>query len=105
MKLYVNPEGKWVGTQAEAKNIGAKLVEVPTDKPSLIKFLNTLELPSDNNKVKAETTTTLKQPTLRPHPWQTIRECAQKASIKDLTVALAVFMDRVDELADKTKNK
>jgi hypothetical protein len=37
----------------------------------------------------------------RPHPWTTIRECAEKASLKDLTVALAVYMNRIDEELSK----
>jgi len=36
----------------------------------------------------------------RPHPWVTIRECAEKASLKDLGHALAIYMNRVDELLD-----
>ena len=40
MKLYTNAKGQWVGTQAEAKTIGAEQTEVPTDKPSLLAWLN-----------------------------------------------------------------
>ena len=36
MKLYTNAKGQWVGTQAEAKTIGAEQTDVPTDKPSLV---------------------------------------------------------------------
>jgi hypothetical protein len=36
----------------------------------------------------------------RPHAWVTIRECAEKASLKDLGHALAIYMNRVDELLD-----
>lgn len=42
MRLYANMQGQWVGTQIEAKKINARYVEVPTDKPNLIKFLNKL---------------------------------------------------------------
>jgi hypothetical protein len=31
----------------------------------------------------------------------TIRECAEKAALKDLSVALAVYMNRVDEALDE----
>ena len=41
MRLYMNKQGEWVGTQAEAKKIKADMVEVPTDKPNLLKWLNT----------------------------------------------------------------
>ena len=40
MRLYVNGKGEWVGTQAEAKKIGAIQFEVPTDKRGLMRFLN-----------------------------------------------------------------
>jgi len=33
----------------------------------------------------------------KPHPWVTIRECAESASLKDLSVAMAVFMNRYEE--------
>jgi hypothetical protein len=41
MKLYTNNKGQWAGTQADAKKLGSfDLVEVPTDKPTLLQFLN-----------------------------------------------------------------
>ena len=43
MKLYRNSEGVWAGTQADARKMCGKdytEVDVPTDKPSLLKFLN-----------------------------------------------------------------
>lgn len=43
MRLYTNNQGDWVGTQAEAKKHYGKAmqcVEVPTDKSSLMEFLN-----------------------------------------------------------------
>lgn len=46
MKLYTNNKGGWAGTQADArKNLGGKegfgwiCLDVPTDKPKLIAFL------------------------------------------------------------------
>ena len=36
----------------------------------------------------------------RPHNWTTIKECAENAPLKDLTVALAVYMNRVEELTN-----
>jgi len=41
MRLYMNKQGEWVGTQAEAKKISASMVDVPVDKPNLLKWLNT----------------------------------------------------------------
>ena len=43
MKLYKNSNGVWAGTQADARKMCGKdytEVDVPTDKPSLLKFLN-----------------------------------------------------------------
>ena len=43
MRLYKNSNGVWAGTQADARKMCGKdyiEVDVPTDKPSLLKFLN-----------------------------------------------------------------
>ena len=101
----MNKQGEWVGTQAAARKIGADMVDVPTDKPNLLKWLNTFtgkidlaEIPPlDAAKPNTRTVTQ------KAHAWETIRECAQKASIDDMTVALAVYMDRVQDIADKQK--
>ena len=120
MRLYMNKQGEWVGTQAAARKIGADMVDVPTDKPNLLKWLNTFTGAIDdaakhppivmkdgrpalvlgsNSDSKPKTRTV----TQKAHAWETIRECAQKASIDDMTVALAVYMDRVQDIADKQK--
>ena len=108
MKLYTNAKGQWVGTQAEAKTIGAEQTEVPTDKPSLLAWLNNrteaanaLGLPAEPMPDTVVTERVTSHPQGRPHPWVTIRECAEKAALKDLSVALAVYMNRVDEALDE----
>ena len=43
MKLYRNSNGVWAGTQADARKMCGKdymSVDVPVDKPSLLRFLN-----------------------------------------------------------------
>ena len=43
MRLYTNNKGSWVGTQADARKEFGKdwnEVDVPTDKPNLLQFLN-----------------------------------------------------------------
>ena len=43
MRLYKNSNGVWAGTQADARKYcgkGYSTVDVPTDKPSLLGFLN-----------------------------------------------------------------
>ena len=108
MRLYTNAKGQWVGTQAEAKTIGAEQTEVPTDKPSLLAWLNNrteaanaLGLPVEPVPAAVVTERVTSHPQGRPHPWVTIRECAEKAALKDLSVALAVYMNRVDEALDE----
>jgi len=137
MKLYTNNQGEWAGTQADARKRfknDMRIVEVPTDKPSLLAFLNENQVgsfdalgrkPDDNqlsdmmggNPLDSFPDAPLKfkmsygpdgdvrmskqNPDSHPHRWDTIRECAEKASFKDLGVALAVLMNRLDEVADK----
>jgi hypothetical protein len=116
MRLYVNSRGEWVGTQAEAKKIAAVQVDVPVSKQELLDFLNreqvcrsiathgAPELPSTAHPVHKEPLpVSMKPASQKAHAWQTIRECAERASIKDLSVALAVYMNRVDELADNVR--
>lgn len=42
MRLYTNKDGSWAGTQADAKKLDGsfELAEVPTDKATLLEFLN-----------------------------------------------------------------
>ena len=43
MKLYKNSDGVWAGTQLDARKMcgkGYSTVDVPVDKPGLLKFLN-----------------------------------------------------------------
>ena len=107
MKLYTNVKGQWVGTQAEAKKIDAWHTDVPTDKPSLLAWLNhkaeltnSFGLPVEPVPAPVVTERVTSHPQGRPLPWVTIRECAEKASLKDLGHALAIYMNRVDELLD-----
>ena len=137
MKLYTNNKGEWAGTQADARKRfknDMRIIEVPTDKPSLLAFLNENLVgsfdalgskPADNqlsnmmggNPLDSFPDAPLKfkmshgpdgdvrlsrqNPDSHPHRWDTIRECAEKASFKDLGVALAVLMNRLDEVADQ----
>ena len=100
----MNKQGEWVGTQAEAKKIDASMVDVPVDKPNLLKWLNTFTGAIDvaakevmQDKPKTRTVTQ------KAHAWDTIMQCAKNASINDLTMALIVYMDRVQDIADKQK--
>ena len=115
MKLYTDNNGRWAGTQADAKQFGAfEQVEVPTDKPNLLEFLNKHSVGADNTeyhtyddeRTKANNTTEKTpqphyNPDTRPSRWTDIRDAAEKASLKDWGVVLAVLMNRLDEIADE----
>jgi len=58
MKLYKNSNGVWAGTQADARKMCGKdysTVDVPVDKPSLLKFLNFNQVGSHTSNDKTET--------------------------------------------------
>jgi len=103
MKLYANDSGEWVGTQAEAKKIGAEQVDVPVDKPSLLAWLNANKIGAKETqtKINLSTGSVTRQPVMKQHPWQSIREMAEQASLRDLGVALAVVMNRLEEAAER----
>jgi len=113
MRLYTNNKGEWTGTQADAKKAWGKdmaLVDVPVSKEALMKWLNSCRVVSQRH---AQITEQFSTPSEAPqvtstqynHPWATIKECAEKASLKDLGVALSVLMNRLDEVADKQKEQ
>ena len=109
MKLYTQ-NGRWVGTQAEAKREFGEvtLVDVPTDKQALLDWLNfhavgsSYVAPIDSDSIR--TAVSPQSNITKPHAWQTIRECAEQADLKDLGVALAVLMDRLDAAADHVRH-
>jgi len=58
MKLYKNSSGVWAGTKADARKICGKdysTIDVPVDKPNLLKFLNLHQVASHTNNDKTET--------------------------------------------------
>ena len=57
MRLYKNSNGVWAGTQADARKMcgkGYSTVDVPTDKPNLLKFLNLNQVGSYTSNDKPE---------------------------------------------------
>lgn len=103
MRLYTNMKAEWFGTQADAKAAGVEWweVNVPTDKPNLLKFLSGKSYGEPSPETPTEAPTVHQSKTMRQHPWQSVREMAERATLKDLGVVLAVIMNRMDELADK----
>ena len=60
MKLYKNSNGVWAGTQADARKMCGKdysTVDVPVDKPNLLKFLNLHQVGSYTSNDKQGTIT------------------------------------------------
>ena len=55
MKLYKNTNGVWAGTQADARKMCGKdysTIDVPVDKPNLLKFLNLHQVASHTSNDK-----------------------------------------------------
>ena len=107
MRLYTNMKAEWFGTQADAKAAGVEWweVNVPVDKPNLLKFLSGKSYGEPSPETPTEAPVVHQSKTMRPHPWQSVREMAERATLKDLGVVLAVIMNRMDELADKEANQ
>lgn len=83
MRLYRTPQGQWAGTQAEAKALGQfDQVEVPTDKPGLLEFLNRHRVGA---MVEAAPSLTLIQPPAPPPPAPDTRgaQLAQDISVEE----------------------
>ena len=105
MRLYRNPKtGRWVGTKAEAKKefgVGHWEQEVPTDKVSLIAFLNVICIQSlappvvDDAAIVQATPPTHKSST----PF-TLFEAAKGASLRDLQHVVYRYLERIDDEFD-----
>jgi len=104
MRLYTNIRAEWFGTQADAKAAGSEWweVNVPTDKPNLIRFLSGMSGVTNSVDLTPDTPTAAPvahQSTLtKPHPWQTIKECAEHAPLRDFPVAIAVYQNRINDI-------
>lgn len=56
MRLYRTGAGQWTGTQADARALAGKdwaEIEVPTDKPGLLAWLNDQATPPDTGRMAA----------------------------------------------------
>ncbi len=125
MKLYTDGIGNWLGTQADAKREmgegGYTLVEVPTDKPNLLRFLNDRDVCTEDKSFGYNSSDEPTDPSEFGYPgegtpliaereprqlseenlkkltkWK-IGEIANRGDLKDLTHAVAVFCSRIDE--------
>ena len=81
MRLYTNNEGGWAGTQADAKVWGKfEQVEVPTDKATLLEFLNTHAVGAVATSVIQADPTTQNQ--ISPIDELNLKEAFKKGSIQ-----------------------
>lgn len=98
MKLYTDWHGNWVGTQAEAKNLKRYFqADVPTDKPNLLAFLSEHQVGAVIEEQPQEQQPSNSRWTAKDLNGFDIRDIAQEASLKDLTFAMSVYLNRLNE--------
>ena len=124
MKLYSNMKGDWAGTQADARFAWGKdgwdEVDVPVSKAELLSFLNEYKcldfeatrkqsvyglddrFEKDDNGDDAKPEPMWHETNHRNGPdapinKYDIHDIAAKCSLKDLTQAMAVYLNRIDE--------
>ena len=102
MKLYTNSLGQWAGTQAEAKKIGAQLIEVPTDKPGLLAFLNGQQNISAAETIEPTSIPAKKQ---KQHISHELFEVANRASLQELQAVVYRYLMQVDDALDLKTNQ
>ena len=110
MRLYTNNEGSWAGTQADAKVWGEfEQVEVPTDKATLLEFLNThavggLEMFVASAQHLADPTTHKTHPqscSANPNIYD-VRDAVLNCDRSHLGTALASIISRLHDEMDNT---
>ena len=110
MKLYTDHQGTWVGTQIEAKQLAQyDQVEVPTDKPNLLKFLNDRRVLDFDAFIKTAENTELTPVKERHHlsssadpQWYDVRDAVLNCDRKDLGAALTAIISRLYDEVEKT---
>ena len=103
MRLYVNSKGQWAGTQIDAKKIDAHLIEVPTDKPGLIAFLNGQQKTVAVEAVDPTPAPAKKQ---KQHISHELFEVASRATLQELQTVVYRYLMQVDDALDlNTKNQ
>lgn len=100
MKLYTNNKGQWAGTQADAKQLGDfEQVEVPTDKPSLLEFLNKHHVGGDVVSAQVEVVQQKTHPlscSANPNLWD-VQDAVLNCDRKHLGSALAAIISRLHD--------
>ena len=86
MKLYTDYKGRWAGTQADAIIFDVfEKVEVPTDKPSLLEFLNKHHVGRDEFRINARVEDDKEMPPpVKTHPMS----CSSNPNLWDVHDAI-----------------
>ena len=107
MRLYTNNEGGWDGTQADAKVWGKfEQVEVPTDKATLLEFLNTHAVGAVATSRPPEVSSTQKT-----HPqscsanpnYYDVRDAVLNCDRNQLGTTLAAIITRLHDEMEETE--
>jgi hypothetical protein len=107
MKLYTDNKGSWTGTQSDAKQLGEyEQVEVPTDKPTLLEFLNEYQVgAADVVSAQMEMVQQKTHPLScsgKPTHWWDVRDVVLNCDRKHLGAALGAIISRIhDEMEDE----
>jgi len=98
MKLYTDWHGNWVGTQAEFEKMKIySQTDVPISKPNLLAFLNKHQVGAAIEEQPQEQQPSNSRWTAKDLNGFDIRDIAQEASLKDLTFAMSVYLNRLNE--------
>ena len=115
MRLYTNNQGAWTGTQADAKRDYGKamaMVDVPTSKEALMKWLNNSRVISQAHVAAASIAnpdTTVVDPAriietaTATHQSSTpvsLFEAAKGASLSDLQHVVYRYLEKIDDELD-----
>ena len=109
MRLYTDNNGRWAGTQADAKEFGKfDQVEVPTDKPNLLEFLNKHSVGGDGFRIDALVDDDWEMPPAKTHPQSCsanpnvydVKDAVLNCDRKHLGTALAAIITRLYDEAD-----
>ena len=101
MRLYTDNQGNWAGTQADAKQFGEyEQVEVPTDKPTLLEFLNEYQVgAADVVSAQMEMVQQKTHPlscSANPNVYD-VRDAVLNCDRKDLGAALGAIISRLHD--------
>ena len=106
MRLYTDNNGRWAGTQADAKEFGKfDQVEVPTDKPTLLEFLNKHSVGGDGFRIDALDDDDWEMPPVKTHPQSCsanpnvydVKDAVLNCDRKHLGTALAAIITRLHD--------